>query len=209
MLNFNQNQHTFRSPKFESVVKEAISFFATTPTYQLSSLQTFSGAGVYGLYYTGSFDLYDKLAKANQADLKHPIYIGKAVAPGWRTARTKTTSGAYICHRLNEHTRSIKQVANLTVEDFSFRFMILTNVEYDLIVPVEAALIRNHEPLWNNVIDGFGNHNPGRGRYNQAPSEWDVLHPGRSWVARLTGNPPDIEATTAKVTAAVSQLPLL
>jgi hypothetical protein len=68
-----------------------------------------------------------------------------------------------------------------------------------LVVPVEAELIRRHRPLWNSIIDGFGNHDPGRGRYNQARSEWDVLHPGRPWVKRLTGESPHLEDIVAKV----------
>jgi hypothetical protein len=52
---------------------------------------------------------------------------------------------------------------------------------------VEAALIRQFNPIWNSCIDGFGNHDPGSGRYEQAKSDWDVLHPGRKWAARLKG----------------------
>jgi hypothetical protein len=77
--------------------------------------------------------------------------------------------------------------------------MILSSIESDLVVPVEAELIRRYKPLWNTVVDGFGNHDPGKGRYNQSPSEWDVLHPGRSWVERLTGTPPEQPAIIAKI----------
>jgi hypothetical protein len=31
------------------------------------------------------------------------------------------------------------------------------------------------------LIDGFGNHDPGSGRYKGVRPRWDVLHPGRSW----------------------------
>ncbi|WP_408004883.1 Eco29kI family restriction endonuclease [Radiobacillus kanasensis] len=31
---------------------------------------------------------------------------------------------------------------------------------------IESYLIRKHIPLWNNLIKGFGNHDPGIGRYN-------------------------------------------
>ena len=79
--------------------------------------------------------------------------------------------------------------------------MILVGDEADLIVIVEAALIRKYNPLWNSYIDGFGNHDPGSGRYNQAKSEWDVLHPGRGWAEKLRGNAP----TTAEVTEKVKR----
>jgi len=30
--------------------------------------------------------------------------------------------------------------------------------------------------VWNVVIDGFGNHDPGAGRYNGERTRWDTLH---------------------------------
>ncbi len=42
-------------------------------------------------------------------------------------------------------------------------------------------------PLWNQILDGFGNH-PGAGRYNQQRSSWDGIHPGRPWAKRLKPN---------------------
>ena len=82
--------------------------------------------------------------------------------------------------------------------------MILNGIESDLIVPVEAELIRRFMPLWNTLVDGFGNHDPGAGRYNQARSEWDILHPGRSWAVRLTGVSPKLENVIAKVRLALA-----
>jgi hypothetical protein len=67
--------------------------------------------------------------------------------------------------------------------------MILEGKESDLIGTVEAALIRHYLPLWNTVIDGFGNHDPGKGRYEQAKSDWDVCHPGRAWADKCMGTP--------------------
>lgn len=81
--------------------------------------------------------------------------------------------------------------------------MILEGIESDLVVPVEAELIRQYTPLWNTVIDGFGNHDPGSGRYNQARSEWDVLHPGRPWAKRLTGTSPVRKDVIEKVRQAL------
>ena len=86
--------------------------------------------------------------------------------------------------------------------------MILGGVEADLVVPVEAELIRGYKPLWNSVVDGFGNHDPGAGRYNQARSEWDVLHPGRFWAKRLTGKSPRLKDVTTKVRQFLESLPL-
>jgi Eco29kI restriction endonuclease len=50
-----------------------------------------------------------------------------------------------------------------------------------------AFLIKLNQPLWNVAMDGFGNHDPGRGRYEQAKSDWDVIHPGRTWAERCKG----------------------
>ena len=58
-----------------------------------------------------------------------------------------------------------------------------------MIGSIEAALIKLNRPLWNSRVDGFGNHDPGSGRYEQARSDWDVVHTGRVWADRLNGTP--------------------
>ena len=75
----NPDQHTFRSPKFKSVVKEAVEFLTQTPVHSLPPITDFAGVGVYALYYLGSFDHYSHIARQNQQDYRQPIYIGKAV----------------------------------------------------------------------------------------------------------------------------------
>ena len=45
----------------------------------------------------------------------------------------------------------------------------------------ESLLISTFKPVWNRMLDGFGNHDPGAGRYNGLRPLWDLLHPGRSW----------------------------
>ena len=40
--------------------------------------------------------------------------------------------------------------------------------------------VNNDGALWNSLVDGFGNHDPGAGRYKGLRPRWDVLHPGRS-----------------------------
>ena len=204
MMDFDYSLHIFRSPKFQSVVNEAIEFFVKTPIHRLLPPNQFLGSGVYGLYYVGAYELYAKISELNRSTCVQPIYLGKAVPPGWRTARTGTSETFDLYQRLREHTRSIIQGANLDIDDFRCKFMILNGIESDLIVPVEAELIRRYMPLWNTLVDGFGNHDPGAGRYNQARSEWDVLHPGRSWAVRLTGASPKLENVIAKVRLALA-----
>ena len=197
---FDHTKHVFRSPKFQSVVTEAIEFFEGTPVHSLPPPGPFEGSGVYGLYYLGDFEHYSSVRNSDDNSCDVPIYVGKAVPRGWRTARSTDSSATTLYSRLREHTRSIDQAANLTTDDFRCRFMILGGIESDLVVPVEAELIRTYCPLWNSVLDGFGNHDPGGGRYDQAPSEWDVLHPGRTWVERLRGDAPSLADVIAKLT---------
>ena len=90
-------------------------------------------------------------------------------------------------NRIREHGKNLQLGEGLRSQDFHARFMILEGAESDLIGTVEAALIRKHKPLWNTLIDGFGNHDPGKGRYEQAMSDWDVCHPGRLWAKKCRG----------------------
>lgn len=201
---FERSLHVFHSPEFQSVVNDALKFFEGTPVYKMPLSKRFVGPGVYALYYVGQNELYSKLAEVNRKVCVQPIYIGKAVPPGWRTARIRTSGTADLYRRINEHRRSIEQSTNLKISDFQCRFMILTDLESDLIVPIEAELIRRYVPLWNSVVDGFGNHDPGKGRYNQAKSDWDVLHPGRGWAERLTGQATSEEEIVARIQQSLS-----
>jgi hypothetical protein len=184
---FDVTEHTFHSAAFQRIVDEAISFLARTPVHNLPPPGPFSGPGVYALYYVGSDALYARISDPN---CRHPIYVGKAVPTGWRAARTRDGDAPNLYTRLREHSRSIEQATNLQIGEFRCRFVILAGIEADLLVPVEAELIRRHHPLWNTIVDGFGNHDPGSRRYDQARSEWDALHPGRVWAERLRGHSP-------------------
>lgn len=198
-MEFDYRLHVFYSPQFKSIVDEAIEFFLKTPVQKLPPPSSFPGNGVYALYYTGDYELYAPVSALNRLTATQPIYVGKAVPPGWRTARLTSSTSPVLYRRLQEHARSIEQAHNLQIDDFLCRFVVLGDVESDLVVPLEAELIRKYKPLWNSVIDGFGNHDPGKGRYNQAKSEWDVLHPGRPWADRLTGSTPSLEEIVAKL----------
>ncbi len=198
-MGFDYNLHIFHAPQFKSVVDEAIAFLIKTPIHTLPPPGDFVGNGVYALYYTGTYELYANVSASKKKDIIQPIYVGKAVPSGWRTARSMDSTAAVLYRRLQEHARSIEQVDSLRTADFLCRFVILSGIESDLVVPVEAELIRRYKPLWNSVVDGFGNHDPGKGRYNQAKSEWDVLHPGRPWAQRLSGQSPRLERILAKI----------
>jgi hypothetical protein len=72
----------------------------------------------------------------------------------------------------------------------------------DIWVPLgEALLIGHYRPVWNVVVDGFGNHAPGGGRSRQARSSWDELHPGRKWAFDL----PRAKRSSAEISDLVQQ----
>lgn len=204
---FNDDDHIFRSDKFKSVVEDALEFFVNTPLHPLPPTSRFIGPGVYGLYNLGDFRDYLQLVARNRPEIRYPIYVGKAVPMGWRTGRFGKKDQADLFGRLREHARSIEQAINLNLDDFQCRFMILKGIESDLIAPIEAALIRKYSPLWNQTVAGFGLHHVGNKRFNQKRTQWDTLHPGRSWTQRVTGVAPDLEGVHAAIAQALSRLP--
>lgn len=157
------------------------------PVGPLPPAEAFAGAGIYAIYYSGPFPLYAPISRKNRGGTpEQPIYVGKAVPAGARTGRfgLGLPAGPALFNRLTEHARSIAQV-NLEITDFLCHFLVAD----DIWIPLgEALLIERFQPLWNVLIDGFGNHDPGSGRYNQQRSKWDTLHQGRSWAALLKPN---------------------
>ena len=92
------------------------------------------------------------------------------------------SAGMELFRRLLEHAKSIEQTRNLRLEEFKCRYLVVVPV---LITLAERFLIDHFRPVWNTVIDGFGNHDPGAGRRNMRRPRWDILHPGRPWAERL------------------------
>ena len=86
--------------------------------------------------------------------------------------------------------------------DFQARYLTVD----DIWIPLgESLLIARFRPIWNRALDGFGNHDPGRGRYNGLRALWDHLHPGRGWTTRCavrTETIPEIEQRLADYLAA-------
>ncbi|MCI5220982.1 MAG: Eco29kI family restriction endonuclease [Candidatus Electrothrix sp. LOE2] len=190
MLDFDRNQHVFHSPDFEEIIKDTIRFFNGTPVLSIPAPERFHGTGVYAIYCTAQEGIYRDFHRINRTAYNIPIYIGKAVPKGWRTGRSDppADSGTYeLNNRIREHGKNLQLGEGLRSRDFHARFMILEGAESDLIGTVEAALIRKYQPLWNTLLDGFGNHDPGSGRYEQAMSDWDVCHPGRLWAKKCRG----------------------
>jgi hypothetical protein len=199
---FDRNEHVYRNTAFGELVKDAVRFFNGTPVHTLSPVEKFLGTGVYALYYIGKNPLYRKYSELNRLSYNCPIYVGKAVPKGWRQSRYSDNAfkkSRELISRLNEHGKSISSVKGLLLKDFMCRFVIFEEEGSDMISTVEAALIKLNKPVWNTAIDGFGNHDPGKGRYEQAKSGWDVLHEGRIWAGKCNGKHADIGSIVAKI----------
>lgn len=150
----------------------------------LGGLPPFVGAGIYAIYYTGDFPSYAPIAEENrEGRFQRPIYVGKAVPKGRRKGKTgiDPDPGNALFERLSEHAESVQLVANLSVDDFWCRYLLLDDIWISL---GEALMIARFAPIWNNPLDGFGNHDPGGGRYNGKRPRWDVVHPGRPWASK-------------------------
>jgi hypothetical protein len=173
---------------------------------RIDQLVRFAGSGVYVIYYVGAHPSYAPLAFRNRdGKFEWPVYAGKAVPPGSRqgggslahandggAAMTETPVYA----RLRQHAASLSQAGNLEVADFYCRYLIVD----PLWIPLgESIIITSFAPIWNTLLDGFGNHNPGRGRQAGMVSRWDVMHPGRKWAHRFQPRPESRESLEAEV----------
>lgn len=160
----------------------------TKEVHPLGDLPVFEGAGIYAIYYTGDFAPYAQVSRLNgDGKFMLPIYVGKAVPPGARMGASLELAAGKVLHkRLKEHAESIKAAENLDINDFHCRFLVVD----DIWIPLgESLIIARFTPVWNSLIDGFGNHNPGKGRHAGMRPRWDVLHPGREWAMRLAERP--------------------
>lgn len=199
---FKREDHVYSNPAFAEFLKDAVRAFNGSPVASLPP-PPFTGSGVYALYCTATKGPYAKFGKEiNRLEYKVPIYVGKAVPPGWRQSRqfsddTDTSSSLY--SRLCEHARSIEQGKGLTISDFACRFLIFEGVSVAMIAAVEASLIGLYTPIWNSVVDGFGNHAPGSKRASGRITQWDSLHPGRKWLEGMTGDQQDAKAIVKRI----------
>lgn len=163
--------------------KSVVEALLESPEMPLKDIASFAGAGIYAIYYRGDFPEYRPLSAINQSEGVIPIYVGKAIPKGGRKGNSIDSSldSTALAKRLIEHKSSIEEVESLRIEDFSYRSLVVDDIWISL---GETLVIQKFQPLWNQVIDGFGNHDPGSGRYGGMRPIWDELHPGRAWAAR-------------------------
>ena len=155
------------------------------PLLPMTAAAGIVGAGVYAIYYVGNSSMYGMISPRVGTEPTWPIYVGKAIPEGGRKGGIKenaSLSSDALAKRLMNHESSLTQACNLDPADFRFRFLVVD----DIWIPLgENALIETFAPVWNAVVDGFGNNNPGKGRHKQQRSPWDTLHPGRPWAESL------------------------
>jgi hypothetical protein len=173
-----------------NLAKSIESELLARPADSLASINDISGAGVYAIYYTGPFTAYAPVAKANaRGNFSKPIYVGKAIPKGGRKgglAKDVASTGKALLDRLKQHASSISEAENVELEHFFVRHLVVD----DIWIPLgENMLIETFQPVWNRVIDGFGNKDPGQRRATQYKSPWDILHPGRGFAKKLADSP--------------------
>lgn len=172
------------------------------PRVRLSHLNRFYGAGVYALYYVGDHPAYALITRT-----EIPIYVGKAEAADSH-AHSAAEQGEKLYDRLvKDHARSLRSVEQyttelapdnldatglhpLSLEDFECRFLVLASAYAGA---VERNLIIHHQPIWNReskVCIGFGKHGDDAERRANTRSDWDTIHPGRTWATK-EGNVPN------------------
>lgn len=165
-----------------SSVAEAL---VSSTAHPLGEIPAFNGVGIYAIYYGGPFEAYKPIAERNKdkANPQVPIYVGKAVPAGARkgNALADPLQSKSLFNRLGEHAESIRAAENLDIGDFSYRYLIVDEIWIPL---GESLMIAKFAPLWNSLVEGFGNHDPGSGRYQGLRPRWDAVHPGRAWALK-------------------------
>jgi hypothetical protein len=166
---------------YDNLAKSVVTSLLERQPEKLPPEKLFKGIGVYCIYYKGDFRPYRKISSA---DSKTPIYVGQATPGKARKGASfeSAMEDSSLHTRLCQHTKSIDSAENLEIKDFYCRYLIVVPVWVGL---AEQFLISHYQPIWNTLIDGFGNHDPGKGRKDMRRPRWDILHPGREWAKRL------------------------
>jgi len=168
----------------------------------LGEIEQFEGVGIYLIYYAGDCAPYRLMSARNAEKPVWPIYIGKAVPSGARKGMSAST-GRQLWNRLREHADSIR-ASDLDIDNFQCRYLIVDDIWIPL---AESLLIARFKPVWNLVLDGFGNHDPGSGRYTGLRPLWDVLHPGRAWAEKCAARTETAEELARRIEEHLSQNP--
>lgn len=194
-----QPKHVFdpTSPKVIGEVVARSLLLQDKETLAAVVTQAFYGAGVYALYYRGSFDCYEPISGKD-----HPIYVGKA-NPAAMHALTAQAQGTRLHTRLKDHHRSISNAENLNLANFDCRYLVVRSAWVET---AEDLLIDWFKPVWNNQIKvcyGFGKHGDSAGTRKNERSPWDTIRPGRPW-AKSDSNTPN-RRSVAQIRADIAE----
>ena len=132
----------------ENLGKSVLDALLESEALPLGELKPIKGAGVYAIYYKGKFPPYAPLRQANESAFELPIYVGKAIPKGGRKGLTSldASSGTALVQRLRQHAESIRAAANIQIEDFWCRYLVVD----DIWIPLgESLTIHRFRPLWN------------------------------------------------------------
>lgn len=171
---------------YNNLMAGLVVHFERRPREALGDRDDVEGPGIYALFYSGAFAPYASIVASEL-----PIYVGKAVPPGSRKGDNIDPNAPALRRRLREHAQSIDAAGNINLADFACQYMAIEPVWITL---AERFLIEQYSPLWNLALDGFGDHNPGKGRQNSQRSWWDTMHPGRPWAKDLVHGKTPAEA---------------
>ena len=179
---FKREDHVYSNPAFAEFLKDAVRAFNGSPVAPMPP-PSFTGSGVYALYCTAVKGPYAKFGKEiNRLEYKVPIYVGKAVPPGWRQSRQldgsadKSTS---LCSRLSQHARSLEQGKGLSLSDFACRVMQLSTDEQILATKIADFMVKFYKPLWNTIVRGFSRCSFTDSAEHKFHTNWDVMHNGK------------------------------
>lgn len=144
----------------------------------------FNGVGIYAIYYFGDNPIYRKISEFNRSnDIGWPVYIGKAISSGGRKGNfSGEIKSKNLFRRIAKHSETIKSVDDLQLQDFKCKFLTIDSIWIPL---GEQLLIRKYQPVWNSIVDGFGNNDPGKKRYGGQIPDWHRLHKGVKWVSKM------------------------
>jgi hypothetical protein len=183
-----------------NLAESIASALLAAPLVKISDCSEIVGAGVYAIYYSGEFESYKPISNPLNLKTYRPIYVGKAIPKGGRKGglMLDSSTGRSLSERLSQHAESIRQSDNLNVNDFDVRYLVVE----DIWIPLgENVLIDTFSPVWNTVLDGFGNKDPGAGRIGQRTSPWDILHPGRAFSKKLAASNIDYDTIQKRIVA--------
>lgn len=152
---------------------------------RIDEVRPFGGCGIYALYYSGDHELYEPISKTFEV----PIYVGKSDPRGGRKGVVvkEAWEGAPLWERISTHRRKINKATDFTLGDFYLRYLRAD----DLFTPMaERLMIRDLQPVWNVILEGFGvNQQGGPREAEQMRPKWHEVHVGVKWADGMRPQP--------------------